>query len=255
MPIIAAVQGYDLNIGVGQAQAIDVAGDRVQFISASDPFAVIELRPNFSQGNIVLRPGQGYRFSEQVQRWVVYNRGAVPLTGSLMIGTGDFFDQRISGDVNVLDNSKARTMAGDVFASYMFGQANPAEYPHVQLWNPVGSGVRAVVRRLSGSCQSAGLVVVNANVTPLATQFPARASSRYIGVGRVSKLEQRYQSSASFIGTSANLFAQSIPAGGVAQEAPTSPFVFEPGTGLIVRMENVTGVPILVNMDVEEVPI
>ena len=252
MPIIAAVQGYDLNIGVGQAQAIDVAGDRVQFINASDPFAVIELRPNFSQGNIVLRPGQGYRFAEQVQRWVVYNRGNVPLSGSLMIGTGDFFDQRISGDVNVLDNSRSRTLSGDAFMSYMYSAASAGQTAHSQLWNPVGSGTRAVVRQFSGSSATAGIVVMTPHTSPIATLLPNAPKSRYVNVGRASKLEQRVESAAAFIGTSGNLYAQTIAAGGVAKEQFTSPIILDPGQGLIIRLENALGATLVVNAEVEE---
>ncbi|SOZ07292.1 conserved hypothetical protein [Cupriavidus taiwanensis] len=163
MPIIAAVQGYDLNIEVGQAQAIDVAGDRVQFLTATDPFAVIEVRPNFAQGNIVLKPGQGYRFAEQVTRWIVYNRGGVKLTGNLLIGTGDFFDQRISGDVNVIDGGKSRTLAKQAFIGKGYQALVAAQYAMVQLWNPAGSAKNVILESmLVGSATTQGINIMRA---------------------------------------------------------------------------------------------
>lgn len=149
MGVIASVQQYDLNIPVGGSQAIDVAGDRVQFLSATDPFAVIEVRPNFAQGNITLKPGQGMRFSEQVQRWVVFNKGTVALTGMLIIGTGDFFDQRISGTVDVIDGGKARTLGGIAMMGYAMRPAVAAQNSRVQLWNPAGSGKRLCVEAVT----------------------------------------------------------------------------------------------------------
>ncbi|WP_284454402.1 hypothetical protein [Cupriavidus campinensis] len=202
MPIIAAVQGYDLNIGVGQAQAIDVAGDRVHFINATDPFAVIELRPNFSQGNIVLKPGQGYRFGEQVQRWVVYNRGNLPLTGSLMIGTGDFFDQRISGTVDVIDGGKARTLGGTAMMGYGYDTGVAGQLMHVQLWNPAGSAKNFYVEQIQMLVVTGGVaqgVGIRSYATALST-LGSNAQSKNLG-GAASVGEIRTQKNAAAFGT------------------------------------------------------
>ncbi|WP_427306605.1 hypothetical protein [Cupriavidus sp. H39] len=256
MGIIESVQQYDLNIPAGGAQAIDVAGDRVQFLSATDPFAQIEIRPNFAQGNISLRPGQGFRFSEQVTRWVVFNRSTVALSGYLLIGSGDFFDQRISGDVNVLDNSKSRTLSGDAFLAYIYLLPAAGESAHTQVWNPAGSGVRAVIRQFSASSAVAGAITLASHTSPLSTLSPqGNPKSRYLTVGRATKLESRVQSSAALIAATNNIYATQIAAGGKASEVFTSPLILDPGVGMIVRLEGAAGAAVTVNAEVEEVAI
>lgn len=245
MPIIAAVQGYDLNIGVGQAQAIDVAGDRVHFISAVDPFAVIELRPNFSQGNITLKPGQGYRFAEQVTRWVVYNKGTVPLTGSLMIGTGDFFDQRISGTVDVIDGGKARTLGNQAFMGTSYQGAVAAQYPHVQLWNPAGSAKRIIVEAFAAASATVGGWQLRSAVAALTTLGAAPASKNIGGAAGVGQVR-----------TAANVAAQGVDimmqgylqASTLYEKKLNEPIVLAPGTGINV-MANALNVDMTANFE------
>lgn len=239
MGIIESVQQYDLNIPAGGAQNIDVAGDRIQFLSAIDPFAQIEIRPNFAQGNISLRPGQGFKFSEQVTRWVVFNRGAVPLSGFLLIGSGDFFDQRIAGTVDVIDGGKARTLAGIAFGGVSYSQALAGQISHVQLWNPAGSGknlfVEQVYAQFTG-VSSAQFVQHNAPLSVLSALQPA---SKMLGAaGSVAKLY--VQQSAASIGAVNPVVT--LGAGNIFQ--PKEPIVIPPGYGLVVRKA-------LVNEDIQ----
>lgn len=233
MPIIAAVQGYDLNIGVGQAQAIDVAGDRVHFISATDPFAVIELRPNFSQGNIVLKPGQGYHFAEEVQRWVVYNRGNVPLTGSLMIGTGDFFDQRISGTVDVIDGGKARTLGSIAFGAFAYQANVAAQYTRVQLWNPAGSAKRIVLENLIGLATTTGAAVGHIRLINTALGTLSGTGNSKLAGGAASVMELRTDTTATVSPNSAALASLSIPVSQMQPYKPVEPLIVPPGWGVV----------------------
>ncbi|MFJ4294200.1 hypothetical protein ACIP1U_31225 [Cupriavidus sp. NPDC089707] len=239
MPIIAAVQGYDLNIGVGQAQAIDVAGDRVQFVSAIDPFAVIEVRPNFSQGNIVLKPGQGYRFAEQVTRWVVYNKGSVPLTGNLLIGTGDFFDQRISGTVDVIDGGKARTLGNTAFYAYNSVAVAAGQYCTLQLWNPVGSGKNLVVEGLIVTASAAVTSRIWWQTAALASASIYAPQAKLLGgAGSAGQLKTAIPTSSAFIAAQ-GLTNMSVAAGVQSPLDFTEPLILRPGYGLCVD-SNVT---------------
>ena len=233
MGIIASVQSYDLNIPVGQSQAIDVAGDCVQFISAIDPFAVIEIRPNFAQGNITLKPGQGMRFSEQVQRWIVFNKGSVALTGALLIGTGDFFDQRISGTVDVIDGGKARTLGGIAMMGYGVIAAVAAKFSRVQLWNPAGSGKRLCVESVIGSTGATPtFMYAQYSAAPLGTLIQNGISKMSGGTASVATINVDTTAvSAVWAGT---LFAISLPASGSLPQKLVEPIVLMPGSGLIM---------------------
>lgn len=232
MGIIASVQQYDLNIPVGGSQAIDVAGDRVQFLSATDPFAVIEVRPNFAQGNITLKPGQGMRFSEQVQRWVVFNKGTVALTGMMLIGTGDFIDQRISGTVDVIDGGKARTLGNVAFAGFTYQGAVAAQCGRVQLWNPAGSGKNVVVEQvltLAGGVATACHIKLN---TAALTTLDQVGQSKKSG-GTASVMELRRDSTAT-PSAAPMLLAAGMPASQLTPYKPVEPVVLIPGYGLLI---------------------
>jgi hypothetical protein len=227
--IIESVQQYDLNIPAGGAQAIDVAGDRIQFLSAADPFAQIEVRPNYAQGNISLKPGQGFRFSEQVTRWVVFNRGQVPLTGFLMIGSGDFFDQRISGEVSIIDGERARTLANTAFICRHYQAPVAGNGVTVQMWNPAGSGRNIVLESFGASSVTSQAINCYSMTAALAT-LGAVGNSKLIG-GAPSVAQGR--------GTNGNtpptgniLVALNIQAGQVFEKSMRKPIILPPGNGI-----------------------
>lgn len=235
MGIVASVQSYDLNIPAGGAQNIDVAGTRVQFLSADDPFAQIELRPNYAQGNISLRPGQGFQFDEQVTRWVVFNRGQVPLKGLLLIGSGNFFDQRIAGTVDVIDGGKARTLGNNSFVANGGANATAAQYSVAQLWNPAGSGRKVIV-------ESVQLVSTG---TPVAGQILLQ--SALLSGGPVlnmlgqSKLSGGAASAAGVYGLNTASVVPQVPMMVLTAQAyatpvvkPVEPFILLPGWGMTV---------------------
>lgn len=213
MSIIESVQQYDLNIPVGGAQSIDVEGDMVRFLSAVDPFAKIEIRPNFAQGNITLKPGQGFKFSERVKRWVVLNKGTVPLSGYLMIGSGDFFDQRISGTVDVIDGGKARTLSNQAFGGFAYQANVAAQYTRLQLWNPAGSGKNIVLENVLGLATTTGAAVGHIRLinSPLAT-LSSSGVSKMAG-GAASAMQLRTDTTATVSPNSAALAGQSICGG------------------------------------------
>ncbi|WP_444632767.1 hypothetical protein [Cupriavidus oxalaticus] len=231
MGIIESVQQYDLNIPAGGAQAIDVAGDRVQFLSAVDPFAQIEIRPNYAQGNISLKPGQGFRFGQQVTRWVVFNRGAVPLSGYLLIGSGDFFDQRIAGTVDVIDGGKARTLGGLAFSAYSSASAVAATYTHLQLWNPVGSAKNLVVESTACSCGGAWGFQLRLHSAAISSLIGNGASKLSGAAASVAELRQ--QTNAAILG-GAPLIGLDVTGGTPFIYKPVEPIVIKPGYGLMI---------------------
>lgn len=232
MGIVASVQSYDLNIPAGGAQNIDVAGTRVQFLSADDPFAQIELRPNYAQGNISLRPGQGFQFDEQVTRWVVFNRGGVPLKGLLLIGSGNFFDQRIAGTVDVIDGGKARTLAGIAFTAYGYSLAQAAVYSALQLWNPVGSGKNAVVEQILiyGSNAAPIYAVVKSGQTVYGNLKSAGQPKKLGSVPSVVEVRGDYTATPPGLPGMVTLSAPSPS--GMSIYRPNEPIVVPPGWGL-----------------------
>lgn len=235
MGIIESVQQYDLNIDPGKAQNIDVTGDRVQFLSAVDPFAQIELRPNFAQGNISLRPGQGFRFSQQVTRWVVFNRGNVPLQGFLLIGSGDFFDQRIAGTVDVIDGGKARTLGGQSYVANGGANAVAGQYSVAQMWNPAGSNRKAIIESIqlvSTGSPVVGQILLQNNILgggPVLNQY---GQSKLAG-GAPSVIATYGLNTASLV-PATPMMLLTAQAYSTPLVKPVEPFVLPPGWGVTV---------------------
>lgn len=234
MSIIESVQQYDLNIPVGGAQSIDVEGDMVRFLSAVDPFAQIEIRPNFAQGNITLKPGQGFKFSERVKRWVVLNKGTVPLSGYLMIGSGDFSDQRISGDVNVIDGAMSRTLGDVAFVANLYASGLEGLIRNIQLWNPVGSGRNLIVQAIVASTADAGVLRIGGRQSALSSLSATVPLSKKIG-GPAGVAQLRQQDGAASLIVGGNLLERTYQMGGGAADIKLSgPIVVGPGAGLVV---------------------
>ncbi|WP_354682652.1 hypothetical protein [Cupriavidus necator] len=233
MGIIESVQEYDLNIPAGAAQAIDVAGDRIHFLSATDPFAEIEIRPNFAQGNISLKPGQGFRFSEQVTRWIVFNRGLVALTGALMIGSGDFFDQRISGTVDVIDGGKARTLGGVAFMVPVSQSAVAAQYSAVQLFNLAGSGKNLIVEAVSVQCTTAATQIGLGLASTVFSTAGIFGNAKKAGAAASTAARTYYQATAGgpWIGQS-QIVTLGVPLSQTIEKKFNEPIVLPPGYAL-----------------------
>lgn len=245
MGIIESVQQFDLNIPAGGSQAIDVAGDRVQFLSAVDPFAQIEIRPNFAQGNISLKPGQGFKFSEQVTRWIVFNRGTVVLSGYLLIGSGDFFDQRIAGTVDVIDGGKARTLGNQAFMGTSYQGAVAAQYPHVQLWNPAGSGKQLIVGAFAAASATAGGWQLRSAVAALTTLGAAPGSKNVGGAGGVGQVRMVTNAAAQGLTIMMQGYLQ---ASTLYEKKLNEPIVLAPGAGINV-LANALNVDITANFE------
>lgn len=153
------IQNYDINLAAnGGTQIIEVSAQVIDFLSSGSAFDQIQVFPDFIQGAVTLKLGQGFDAGKIVNRWLFKNVGATAIAGQVVLSTAGFRNFRISGDVNVLDGSKSRTLNGSAMVGY--GAAGPvaAQFSRVQLWNPAGSGVRLVIEAatLVGSSAAEG---------------------------------------------------------------------------------------------------
>jgi hypothetical protein len=145
-----AIQSQDITIAPGASQIVQIGGQVVDFISSGSAFDVIEIRPDFMQGSATLKQGQGFDFGALFTQLLVINHGATAITGTLVISTSGFRNFRISGDVNVLDGGKSRSLNNSAFMASAFVGPVAAQFSRVQLWNPAGSGTLGAVRHAAG---------------------------------------------------------------------------------------------------------
>lgn len=136
---------YDFSLAPGAAQSFDVVG---KFIKYQNGTGLIRVR--MSMGEYVdLLPGQGV-FSVDYTRFTVTDRSNANNTGAILAGDFDFRDSRITGDVSIIDGSKAEVMTGSSFVVNRSGfSAAPGQFLTIQLWNPVASGKRIAINSMT----------------------------------------------------------------------------------------------------------
>lgn len=157
--------------------------------------------------------------------------GANAQTVKVIIGRGEGGVDRIMGEVSVIDGGKARTIAGSAYSGYAGCAAAAANYPHVQLWNPVGSGKNVFLESFLVSCSSAALVTAGTYGVALANVITPASSKKYGGPASVAV--QQYQNNAAMI--SGNLLmGQQLQASQNLTINFREPVVLVPGSGMVI---------------------
>lgn len=146
------MQFYDIKIAPNGVRQIDVQGDYVYFLegSAGGADVTIRLRNQTGADAILLRPGQAYKTGVGgYTKWIIENdKGEGTIVGKLLMGEGAFYDNRISGSVEVIDGGKARTMSGAACIGLFGAPQGAGQYSSTQLWNPPGSGKLLVLEQV-----------------------------------------------------------------------------------------------------------
>ncbi|MGC1173121.1 hypothetical protein [Polaromonas sp.] len=127
-----------------------VQGDYLRIMDSTGAVEVIT--EGYRLGPI--KAGQGQRNSPFTRVQIVDKSGA-PNIGNVLIADSDFVDQRINGDVSVIDGGKNRTVAGGSYMGGGFSTAGVGVYAQLQLWNPAGTGKRLVVNQVQWGATSA----------------------------------------------------------------------------------------------------
>ncbi|WP_028214719.1 hypothetical protein [Paraburkholderia mimosarum] len=179
-----SIQAYDINLGPAGSntatQVIEASAQICDFLSSGSAFDQIEVRPNFMQGAATLKLGQGFDAGAIIDRWLIVNKGATAIAGQVMLSTAGFRNFRISGDVNVLDGGKSRTLANLAYAGFTASSPAAGNYARLQLWNPAASGKRAVVEALWLWGSAATTILIQDSTAALANTYEA-ASPKLLG--------------------------------------------------------------------------
>ncbi|RQX89632.1 hypothetical protein [Burkholderia stagnalis] len=231
-----SIQSYDIQIPAGGAQTLEAGGQIFDFLSSGSAFDQIQVLPEFQQGNVTLRLGQGFDAGAIVNRWYIKNPGTTAVNGTIVLSTAGFRNFRISGDVNVLDGGKSRTLAGSAFMANMFAPAVAGDYPQIQLWNPAASGKRAIIEQIQ----------VNATVTGAAQYWFKNAvlstsggtpASKLAGSATASAMQLFYQDPAAYETGQALLGSAALSANQTVTIKLTEPLVLMPGYGFTIQQQ------------------
>lgn len=233
------MQTYDIRIPVGGVQEINVPGNYVYFLDGSAGGAdnTITVRSGNGGDTFLLRPGQAVRLNGgDISRWIIGNKaGQAAIVGTLLIGAGEFSDNRISGSVEVIDGGKARTLAGGAFA-VAAGTATPAagNYARLALFNAANSGINAVIEAIALSGTTALSANLERGAAALANDAGQGVSKRFEAKTFSAALRASYDITVTTTVAATSPWQLSIQANGKDLYIPREPYILPPGASLII---------------------
>ncbi len=232
------MQSFDFNLAINDVRRVEVLADYVYYLegSAGGADSTIGLKTETGSDTVLLKPGQAFRLprGQSSARWIITNNAKqAAIVGRLFLGEGDFSDNRISGSVEVIDGGKNRTLANSAFAGGAYCPALASNYPQVQLWNPSGSGVNAIITGFGGGSSGAIASIASA----IKTSGGSLASLAQLGLsklagGAAAKCQLRYGNSLTL--AVPNLTSIQAQANVAQLYKFSEPIVLPPDTGLLL---------------------
>ncbi|AYR24544.1 hypothetical protein [Herbaspirillum rubrisubalbicans] len=234
------MMNFPLNLAVGFAQPVNQVGNYVYYKAGSAGGADPSIKVKTDQGDeYILMPGQGFRLDKKTfTNLQVTNAGGVAtIIGLLMIADGGFFDNRVTGSVEVIDGGKARTLAGSAFIGTSNAAATAGNYGFVQLWNPPGSGKNIIVERITASSATAGAFGMFVANVAIANSSGVTPVSKKAAAGVPASVTQiRYEINAvgTVTGSSGFMDSRSNQANSSVEFKVVEPIIVTPGYGVHV---------------------
>lgn len=149
---------YPFSIPAGGSFPLLVIGDYCKILTSSGP---LELAGDTFGSIGPVLAGQGVQDSP-FNRLVLVDRSGATNNGTILIADNAFIDDRITGDVSIIDGEKNRSISGAMYANGSFCGAVAAQFSNLQIWNPVASNRLIVVSNLSfGTTTNSALQMCN----------------------------------------------------------------------------------------------
>ena len=224
---------YPFTIPANGSVNLLVSGDYFKVKSSTGSLTVI----GDSFGALAgLLAGQGLRDTNFSRLTLVDETGAQN-SGYLLVSDGTFIDDRVTGEVSVIDGELSRSKSGNSYMCWGSTPAVVAQFGYLEIWNPSGSGKRIVVSDVSFSSNAVGTFLLSKLASTLG------ASSKSFSKSSIASV------SASNFGAST---VATVP-GTVVDLALTAasqpfikffkqPFVCEPNSGLLIANNSANAV-------------
>lgn len=234
---------YDFTLTAGGSMQLLVQGDYMRIMSSTG--AVEVLTDHYRIGPIMAGQGQA---KSPFTRLTIIDRSGAGNVGNVLVADSDFIDNRINGDVSVIDGEKSRTLAGGMYSGTPNSSAAAGLYSVCQLWNPVGSGKNLIVNSIGLAASAASIALVytigsQAPTDQTVTRAANKLSGGALGVGQV-----RVDASGMPVFASNLLRTMACPASDVRDWDVRGAVVVPPGKGLAL-VGTVLNTQLIVNFE------
>jgi hypothetical protein len=220
---------YDFALAANGGQQIDVRGKFFKYVSGTG-----RIRVRINRGGYVdLLPGQGV-WNVEFETLNISDRTGAANAGTILAGEFDFHDDRVAGEVSVIDGGKARVAANVAFfASIEMVAAGAGAAAQVQVWNK-STNKRIVIESFCVSSSGAGSVGFGTSTAQLATLVGAPVN-KHVGYPQSTSAECRLNNAAGGLVAIGNQFGTVfIQANASIVYKLNEPVVIEPGTGFSI---------------------
>lgn len=221
-----SAQIYDFTLAANGSAVLLVEGGYYRLQTAT---GAVQVRRDGGSSISPLYPGQGER--AEFTRLTITDKTGAANVGTIIIADDNFIDERITGEVSVIDGGLFRSINNKNFMCGVDCAALVGNLSHVQLWNPHASLFLAV-DLLTFSAQTAGSIL-KLNVSSVAcTTLQVIPQAKRMG-GAASVAELRTQQNVTALGGAT--FMNSIyPPATFTQMTLKEPIVVPPANGLMV---------------------
>ncbi|WP_322005229.1 hypothetical protein [Paraburkholderia tropica] len=231
------MQKYDFKaLASGAAFVVHSPGRYFKYLtgSAGGNDASITITPGGKPGSrITLYPGQAMTLPNDKgdpDSWTLVNAlGQADISGTVIVGDGRVDDNTLQGVVQVVDGGKARTLAGSAFMGAVQSTGAAGHTGDCQLWNPAGSGIRAVVEQIMLQSGTTGACGIGTTLAAYATVNGGAAAKKIGGGTSVCQLNNQTNGA---VGASQQFTVVGVTAGQTTVIKLNEPIVIPPGFGL-----------------------
>lgn len=222
-------QAYDFTLTPFGSVEMAVSGSMLKVLEALGKVIVT----TDAGAMVTCEAGQGVK-NHDFGRIRLTDKSGSANKGFILVGNADMIDDRVTGEVSVIEGGKVRTEAGRAFTAVMVCNGGGGFYPHCQVWNPAGSAKKMMISQMMVGASIAGVWGGYIHATQLSTAA-GFGSSKMSGVPDTvfeSKIEPRANLA---YGTGQYIGGSYTAAGGTVVYRPAEPLVILPGYGAMIH--------------------
>lgn len=232
------IEIFPIYLEANESREVAISGEYFEIRNAAYGIALIELMDR--AGGMISRiknPEQSDFVRPGRYETIRVSNGPTAQEVRLFIGSGDAGSRRTSGNVSVIDNGKAMTIANTAFIMPVGVYGIAGQFSAVELFNPVDSGINLIIENIEFSSNAAGYIGTgwtNQQLTELAEAGTSKKSG-----GAVSLAKKMKGNSVNTFTAEGAFTSYPVVADVVSFKNYKTPVVIQPGYGFLINTGSV----------------